>query len=229
MTKTPYRDLKSDSIAEIAECLRDIIEKRREDVSEFTALTSNIDITTNIATNTTNIATNAANIATNTANIANIASVPVGTILSCAGSNAPSGYFVCDGTAKSRTTYADLFAQIGTAWGAGDGTTTFHLPDFRGAFLRGWDNGRGLDPSRAFGSYQADALQNITGRFISTKSHLQGGQGALAISSGTRTTNTASHISGNYPNQVNFDASRVVRTSVETRPKNYAILYIIKY
>lgn len=57
--------------------------------------------------------------------------VPIGTMLDFAGNAAPAGYLNCDGSAVSRTTYADLFAVIGTLWGAGDGTTTFNLPDFR--------------------------------------------------------------------------------------------------
>lgn len=57
--------------------------------------------------------------------------IPVGTILDYAGALAPAGFLVCDGSAVSRTTYSALFAAIGTTWGAGDGSTTFNLPDFR--------------------------------------------------------------------------------------------------
>lgn len=69
----------------------------------------------------------------------------------------PSGYLECNGAAISRTTYSALYAKISTIWGAGDGSTTFNLPDARGVSPRGFDNGRGLDPGRVFGSYQADA------------------------------------------------------------------------
>lgn len=61
----------------------------------------------------------------------------------------PAGWLECNGAAVSRTTYAALFAKIGTAWGTGDGATTFHLPDFRGHVPRGWDNGAGRDPNTA--------------------------------------------------------------------------------
>jgi microcystin-dependent protein len=57
-----------------------------------------------------------------------------------AGGTAPSGWIMCDGAAVSRTVYAGLFAAIGTAYGAGDGSTTFNLPDFRGRFARYMDN-----------------------------------------------------------------------------------------
>ncbi|MCC6798319.1 MAG: tail fiber protein [Candidatus Hydrogenedentes bacterium] len=58
-------------------------------------------------------------------------SIPVGTVIDFAGAAAPSGYLACDGSAVSRTTYSDLFEAIGTTYGAGDGSTTFNLPDFR--------------------------------------------------------------------------------------------------
>jgi microcystin-dependent protein len=57
----------------------------------------------------------------------------------------PTGWLPCNGGAVSRTTYASLFASIGTTFGVGDGSTTFNLPDLRGEFVRGWDNGRGVD------------------------------------------------------------------------------------
>lgn len=62
---------------------------------------------------------------------------PIGTILAFGGSNVPTGWHLCDGTALSRTTYKDLFDVIGTNFGVGDGSTTFNLPDLQGEFLRG--------------------------------------------------------------------------------------------
>lgn len=63
--------------------------------------------------------------------------LPAGSVIAFAGSSAPTGYLDCDGSAVSRTTYADLFAAIGTTWGVGDGSTTFNLPDGRDGHLRG--------------------------------------------------------------------------------------------
>ena len=60
-----------------------------------------------------------------------------GMVTAFAMSSIPSGWLACDGSAVSRTTYANLFGIIATTWGAGDGTTTFNVPDLRGAFLRG--------------------------------------------------------------------------------------------
>ena len=59
------------------------------------------------------------------------ADAPIGTISPFGGSTIPSGYLLCDGQTVSRTTYAELFAVIGTAFGTGDGSTTFNVPDLR--------------------------------------------------------------------------------------------------
>lgn len=69
---------------------------------------------------------------------------PVGELAPFAGAAAPTGFMICDGQAISRTTYSSLFAAIGTAWGAGDGSTTFNLPDLRGRTLIGAGTGGGL-------------------------------------------------------------------------------------
>lgn len=71
---------------------------------------------------------------------------PVGSIIMFGAAAAPSGWLLCDGSAQDRTTFANLFAVIGTNYGIGDGTTTFNIPDFRGIFPRGVDNGAGNDP-----------------------------------------------------------------------------------
>lgn len=81
--------------------------------------------------------------------------VPSGAVMHFAMSSAPTGWLKANGAAISRTTYASLFAAIGTTFGSGDGSTTFNVPDLRGEFTRGWDNGRGVDSGRAFGSAQA--------------------------------------------------------------------------
>lgn len=83
--------------------------------------------------------------------------MPAGVIQAFAFSAVPTGWLECNGTAVSRTTYANLFATIGTTYGAGNGVTTFNLPDLRGEFIRGFDNGRSVDPARAFGSNQGAA------------------------------------------------------------------------
>ena len=71
----------------------------------------------------------------------------------------PTGYLKANGALVSRYAYSTLFSVIGTTFGAGDGSTTFNLPDLRGEFVRGWDGGRGVDSGRTLGSYQSDQFQ----------------------------------------------------------------------
>lgn len=71
-----------------------------------------------------------------------------GTVLPFAGTTAPKGWCLCDGSLVSRVTYARLFAAIGTTYGAGDGTTTFKLPDLRGRSVAGVDNMGGTAANR---------------------------------------------------------------------------------
>jgi microcystin-dependent protein len=66
--------------------------------------------------------------------------VPSGTVLPFAGTTAPIGFLLCSGQAVSRSTYSDLFAAIGTTYGAGDGSTTFNVPDLRGRVPAGKDD-----------------------------------------------------------------------------------------
>jgi microcystin-dependent protein len=74
--------------------------------------------------------------------------VPAGTVLPFCGASAPSAYLLCDGSAVSRATYATLFSVLSTTYGAGDGSTTFNLPDLRGRVVAGKDNMGGSAASR---------------------------------------------------------------------------------
>lgn len=85
---------------------------------------------------------------------------PVGTVKMLAGGAAPTGWLVCNGAAVSRTTYADLFAQIGITWGDGDGSSTFNLPDMRGKVPRG---------------VAASGAGNAVGELVGSDSHTHAG------------------------------------------------------
>ena len=112
----------------------------------------------------------------------------IGTIFFVADSIAPKGSLVCDGRLLSRTTYADLFARIGVFYGAGDGSTTFQLPDYRGEFLRGWDVGRGVDAGRVRGSFQTDQNKTHThSGTTSSDSHTHTHSGTTSSNSHTHT------------------------------------------
>jgi microcystin-dependent protein len=75
-------------------------------------------------------------------------SIPTGSVITFAGSSAPSGWLLCFGQAISRSTYADLFAAISTIYGSGDGSTTFNLPDLRGRVAAGKDDMGGSAANR---------------------------------------------------------------------------------
>lgn len=76
------------------------------------------------------------------------AAIPTGAMLDFAGAAAPSGWLLCDGAAVSRTTYAALFAIVGTTYGGGNGSTTFNLPDLRGRVTAGKDDMGGSAANR---------------------------------------------------------------------------------
>jgi len=159
---------------------------------------------------------------------------PVGSVTMYAASSAPDGWLECDGSNVNRATFPNLFNAIGITFGSGDGSTTFGLPDLRGEFVRGWDDGRGVDSGRGFGTAQLDQIQRITGRFAGGRA--DGGSfesGAFTEVLGT--TANAGYGSGSGKGYVfDFDTANSpnARTSSttdgETRPRNIALMYIIK-
>jgi microcystin-dependent protein len=90
--------------------------------------------------------------------------VPAGSIIATAVSAAPAGWLFCAGQAENRTTYATLFAAIGTTYGVGDGATTFNLPDLRGRVIAALDNMGGTDAGRL-------SLANTLGTSAGTQTH----------------------------------------------------------
>jgi microcystin-dependent protein len=146
---------------------------------------------------------------------------PAGAVMTFAMNTAPAGWLKADGTAVSRTTYAALFAAIGTTFGVGDGSATFNLPDLRGEFMRGWDDGRGVDTGRVFGSAQLDSMQEHRhpGLVVNASAGTAAGQGITyqGITSLVNMTNP-SESTGGTP-----------RVSSETRPRNIALLACIKF
>jgi microcystin-dependent protein len=101
-------------------------------------------------------------IAQSTIDLTNV--LPAGIVSPYAGSAAPAGYLLCDGSAISRTGYAKLFAAISTAYGTGDGSTTFNLPDLRGRVAAGLDNMGGTDAGRL-------SLANTLGTTAGAQTH----------------------------------------------------------
>lgn len=161
----------------------------------------------------------------------------VGEVAYFARTTPPSGWLKANGAAVSRTTYAALFAAIGTTFGAGDGRTTFNLPDLRGEFIRGLDDGRNIDRGRRLGTAQGDAIRNITGKLDGSAmgSGNQVLEGKMIASGAIGTTYQQRQWSGDQGGwgeqsvSFDFDASRVVPTANENRPRNVALLACIKY
>lgn len=154
------------------------------------------------------------------------AALGTGTIISVAKNEAPPGYLKCHGQQLSRTEYHKLFAAIGTTYGNGDGLNTFNIPDFRGQFTRGFDDGKGIDSGRVFGSSQNDAFQgHLHANFTNpSKGYSTGGTTYDYLSS----IQYGSGVSG-VGSPTSDGGNGVPRTSSETRPKNIAVLFCIKY
>ena len=171
---------------------------------------------------------------------------PAGMIIPFAGpaENIPEGWLLCDGSAISRSEYANLYKAISVCWGTGDGATTFNLPDLRGMFLRGVSGDSGNDPDAGnrvllkdnggntgnnVGSYQGDAIRNIKGDFSSSSVWPNEGSGFVK----TEITNCGGGQDGGCWDSrtatFTYDASRVVPVGGDNRPKNVYVTYIIKY
>jgi len=143
---------------------------------------------------------------------------------------APTGWLKANGAVLSRTVYTNLFAAIGTRFGAGDGHSTFNLPDLRGEFLRCWDDWRGVDAGRVLGSWQSDAIRNITAQMYLYGQDGSSSQGAFGFRKQGERGLVWSRNDNNAGVVMDFwlDASKVVPTAQENRPRNIALLACIK-
>ncbi|PKA30586.1 phage tail protein [Cedecea lapagei] len=146
--------------------------------------------------------------------------IPVGFPLPWPQATPPDGWLKCNGAAFDKAKYP----KLAVAYPSGS------LPDLRGEFLRGWDDGRGVDSGRSLLSAQSDSIQNITG----TIGRLQmfrdvAYSGPFTISDSALTTGLTGSSSGGYgAANFNFDISRSVRTATETRARNVAFNYIVR-
>lgn len=149
---------------------------------------------------------------------------PVGTTSAWGGVTAPTKHLLCQGQAISRTTYSALFAILGTAYGVGDGSTTFNIPDLRGEFIRGFDAGRGIDAARVLGSFQDQMFKQHghTNRHSSSPTYQRFGQEGNGWLS-----NWASGFDDATTAVEYIDDSLDSTAGTETRPRNVAMNYII--
>lgn len=146
-------------------------------------------------------------------------SVPTGTLAPFAGTTIPADWLLCNGANVSRTTYAALFKVIGTAWGAGDGSTTFTLPNASGRVLQGGSSA----------AYLAAGLPNITGRWNSVNGGYTVATDSIYVS-GSNASGIIATLSGSHP-AFNIDASRsssLYGASETVQPLAIQTLIIIK-
>lgn len=143
--------------------------------------------------------------------------VPAGAIVAYGSITIPSGWLECAGQAVSRTTYSTLFGILGITYGAGDGVTTFGLPDLRGEFVRGFDHGRGVDSGRVLGAAQSDLIKAHT--------HTHG----TGVGSGVGSTTGGGFAAINQAGDGSTTPTQTASTGgAENRPRNQSVVYIVK-
>ena len=137
-------------------------------------------------------------------------SVETGMVMTASNGVISAGFLECNGATLSRSTYSSLFSAIGTIYGAGDGSTTFRIPDLRGEFIRGVDSGRGVDIGRNIGTFQADDFKAHSHKFIGGGFQNGGASGA-------------------YGDGGSYNQDTTVVGAADTRPRNIAMMFVIKY
>lgn len=190
-----------------------------------------------------------------------VSSVVTGTIVAIATTTVPSGYLKCNGSLLNVSAYPELFAALGRRFGGSSGNGTFRIPDLRGEFIRGWDDGRGVDNNRVLGEHQNESFKrhshsgstNSTGNHKHTGSTSSAGKhthtvwftydgaGGTSYIGGTRTGGSTykhtSSSSGSHKHSMSLNNAGKHSHSLnindtggsETRPRNVAMLYIIKF
>ncbi|EGT9059310.1 TPA: phage tail protein [Escherichia coli] len=160
--------------------------------------------------------------------------LPVGVPVPWPSTTPPTGWLKCNGAAFSAEEYPELAKAY----------PTNKLPDLRGEFIRGWDDGRGMDTGRAILSAQGDAIRNIYGEFktVNTENYsiwesvgsFKGAVVPLNPSTNNsyfsliRSMVTERTDGAVYPKVIGLDASRIVPTANENRPRNIAFNYIVR-
>lgn len=131
----------------------------------------------------------------------------------------PPGFLAMTGQSFNAATYPNLAIAY----------PALVLPDMRAEFIRGWDNGRGIDPGRAILSGQSDAIRNLTG-LANGIYYAAGstGNGVFSINSAPTFQLTSAAGNSQFSSPLSFDASRVVPTAAENRPRNIPFNYIVR-
>lgn len=147
--------------------------------------------------------------------------MPVGFPLPWPQATAPDGWLKCNGAPFDKAKYP----KLAVAYPSGN------LPDLRGEFIRGWDDGRGVDNGRVILTYQDDAIRNISGFFDQMYGQVGGARTGPFFDSSTpsvRYYTTLNNSGVDAYRNLGFDAGRVVPVASENRPKNIAFNYIVR-
>ncbi|HDD8330383.1 TPA: tail fiber protein [Escherichia coli] len=147
--------------------------------------------------------------------------LPVGVPVPWPSATPPTGWLKCNGAPFSAEEYPEL-AKV---------YPTNELPDLRGEFIRGWDDGRGIDAGREILSAQGDAIRNIVGHISCVRRGPEGSDradGAFRYDSNWSTKIRSTDLADDWGSVVSFDASRVVPTAPENRPRSIAFNFIVR-
>ncbi|MEK9008623.1 phage tail protein [Escherichia coli] len=147
--------------------------------------------------------------------------LPVGVPVPWPSATPPTGWLKCNGAAFSAEEYPEL-AKV---------YPTNKLPDLRGEFIRGWDDGRGIDAGREILSAQGDAIRNIVGHVSCVRrgpAHDDRVDGTFRYDSNWNTLIRSTDLADDWGSVVSFDASRVVPTAPENRPRSIAFNFIVR-
>lgn len=162
--------------------------------------------------------------------IAATGGVPVGTITAYGGTSVPSGWLECNGAELLISGSPELYAAIGTSWGGATSDDLFNIPDLRGLFLRGQDNGAGVDPNAASrtaiaaGGNSGDAVGSYQDDGLKAHSHSLG----IPLADNNDDYAGPPSASNGALVGVTYNMSTANSGGLETRPKNAAVKYIIK-
>lgn len=161
--------------------------------------------------------------------IATMETVAPGVVAFYPKTTAPTGWLKANGAAVSRSTYAALFSAIGTTFGAGDGITTFNIPDLRGEFIRGLDDGRGVDTGRTL-TPTVQMSENLSHTHTTDSKGAHAHSGGLAGSGGIYNPGDGNQGSrGDTGSAGAHTHTAAASGGTEARPRNIALLACIKY
>ena len=155
---------------------------------------------------------------------------PVGSLITTTSITPPTGYLYCDGTAVSRSLYAQLFAAISTTYGVGDGSTTFNLPNSKGVFLRGAGSQTigAVSYTGTLGTTQGDQLQGHVHDYFAGNTS-GGALNRSPFAGGISQNQTLQTTTGPVGNPLTDGTNGTPRTGTETRPANIVVAYHICY